>query len=312
MRVLIVGSAGQDGSLLVDNFLKLGHTVFGSSLSQGYYPSINSGNYHQMFVQLSDWVIAKKVLDELKPDYIFHMGAVHAASGDMKALGEHSRGDMYLCHVSITLNILEWMRVNYKSKLVVALSSQMYSPKNENVIIDESAATSPSSVYGETKSEAFTLIKKYREDYQVWVSGAILFNHTSIRAKSSFLFPQIAQQFRENERMGGGIIKVRNANSYLDISSAVEVCSGLVKMIFADVPEDFVFGSGKLCQIKDLIYKVSKLMGEIHEYEIVSENSTPGGPQLVSNPRKAQEILGWSPVLTPEEILAQMIEGKLA
>ncbi len=312
MRVLIVGSAGQDGSILVDNFLSLGYKVFGISLNRTYHPINNSENYKQLIAQLSDWVAAEKILNDLRPDYIFHMGAVHAASGEMNSLGEKSSGEMFSCHVSVTHNILKWMRLNRNSRLIVALSSQMYSAKNQNHLIDESSAICPSSVYGETKSEAFSLIKKYRRNYSVWAAGAILFNHTSIRSKPSFLFPHIALQIRENMKKGGGVIKIRNANSHLDISSSVEVCSGLVKMINQDSPEDFIFGSGKLCQVRDVIQNASKLVNIESEYEIISEISAFGGHQLVSNPSKALEILEWRPVLTPEEILVRIIQEKLA
>lgn len=312
MRVLVIGSSGQDGSLLVDHYLNAGQEVFGASLSRVYEPVNNSDNYRHLFVQFSDPNNSQKVLDGINPDYIFHMGAIHAASGEMNSLGERSYREMFSCHVSITHNILNWLRFNRNSKLIVALSSQMYSANHKSFTIDESSDISPSSVYGETKAEAFELIKKYRRENSIWAAGAILFNHTSIRSKPSFLFPQIAYQFIENEKLGGKVINVRDAYSYLDISSAVEVSSALVKMINQEIPEDFVFGSGKLCQIKDVIHKASELLNIKSGYEIISENSSSGGFNLVSNPRKAKEILGWDPVLTPEEILVEIIKERLA
>lgn len=309
---MVIGSAGQDGSILIDLYLKSGHTVFGVALTRVYFPVVNSHNYRQVLVDLSNPDLAERLLNELRPDLIFHCAAVHASSGSMSILGKAAYEKMFQCHVSITQNALEWIRVNSQVKLVVALSSQMYSAKAGANILKETSLPSPSTVYGHSKWAAFELIKRYRDLHGIWASGAILFNHSSIRSKPSFLFPQLTKQFQDVFMGDRRTINVRNVNSYIDIASAVEICTGMSQMVTLDSPEDFVFGSGSLCSVRELIHEVGQTLNLPKKIEIVSDTHEEVKNSLVSDITKARNFLDWKPQLKPRDILLNMIEGKLA
>jgi len=306
VRVLIVGATGQDGSFLAENFLLRGHVVLGVSSVNS---SIKRGGFQPLYADLSDSLKSKAIFDDFRPDWIFHMAAVHSSSASSELLPEKTLEQIYSCNVGITQNILEWQRTNLKSKSIISLSSQMYSQEISGTYINESSILNPRNYYAKTKVEAFSLMKKYRGSHGVHTSGAILFNHTSSRSKSKFLFPQLAIKISQLLRGETSEIIVRDPDAELDISDALEVSEGISKMVEIDQPTDFIFASGFSFKIHEIIATTINQLGFDGNYTIEREvGDFKSAPRIIGNPERALRLLNWKVTNSPEKILATMIK----
>jgi nucleoside-diphosphate-sugar epimerase len=303
MRFLVTGARGQDGMYLVNSLKMAGHDVVEVGRNRSKFfrlGQIVEGDSPK----LENPIAAGEFLNSQKPDCILHFAAVHYPT--MLQDGESNQDRMFACHVTTTQNLLDWMVNRENCKMIVALSSQMYSTKDENQVIRENSDHQPVTFYGKTKSEAHNLVRQYSDKYQVNAAGAIFFNHTSIRSKADFLFPILAKSISNSIKNGFEDITIRNSNSYLDIGSSDEYCEGVLSMLAEDSLTDYIFSSGQALKISSIVEDAFLLMGLQGKMALLSE-STETSWCLVGDNRKARENLLWRPQKTPSEILVDMI-----
>jgi len=318
LRALIIGCRGQDGRLLSEILSAHGYEVYGIhkptnidlEILHKLSPGKDSNLVEEHCVDFSKYQTTIEHLDSIKPNRIFHLGAVHGSSVDMQSFGKDKLNEMRDCHVEITNNLLQWISKNKSdSRLAVALTAQMYSGMNSSVIINEDSKVSPQNVYAQTKLESFDLIKRYRELNRVFAIGLVLFNHTSIYAKSNFLFKELAKQISEYKQNLRQKISVINADYEIDISDAREVCDAMRLSIEAETPKDYVISSGDLVSIRNIITGAAKILKmHINEDDIKSTGSRPQANKLVGDSGLIYKDLGWQSKIKSSELLASMVE----
>jgi len=318
MKVLIIGCRGQDGKWLSEILSKKGYKVFGIHKSvpivgQNFKISHEEKNKHLVMEYFVDFSIKQKAveyLDKIQPNLIFHLAAVHESSTDRKNVSISNAEKMQNCHVQITFNILQWISNKDRStKLAVALTSQMYSGGSSRVGISEESTTSPQNIYGQTKLESFDLIRKYRQQNDIFVSGLILFNHTSIYAKPNFLFRVLAKQITEYRKNIRQKILISNADYEIDVCDAREVCEAMRLSLESNYPSDYVISSGSLVTIRSVIKEAAKLLNvSINDENISSTSSEPQKNILLGNSEKIFKDLGWRSHIKPAQLLASMVE----
>ncbi len=310
MSILITGMNGQDGRILSEYFKANGEKVFGIARDQVSYPHDKK---HQVeSVKIDSSASFNEFLDFAKPKSIFHLAASHANSTEMKIHGEKAQMEMFSVHVEATRIILDWQSQNLKlkTKLVVALSSQMYTANANLTWIDESTALSPSTKYGQTKSRAYELIREYRSKYGVYATGAILFNHSSRFSKPDFVLVEIARQIIEVLSGESNKIVLRNFDSEIDISDAESICKALVSMLSLEKPEDFVLASGTPTNLRNLTLDCLDWYKVTRKIELISTNSIRTAPKtLVGNSKKASAMLNWNPTHDPVTLLVSIVDN---
>ena len=307
MRAIIIGAQGQDGRYVTENLQRAGVEVFGAVRKK--FSHLESSPSAQLFeIDMADERFAHEFLNYISPDYIFHLAAIHAPSHSMKTHENEYREAMIACHLGITENLLKWQRNHLRSRSVVALSSQMYvNNPTEGRLINEDTVPDATTPYGDSKIRAWNALKKYRDEFGVQSSGAILFNHTSQRSNSGFLFPTLVDKIHAVLENRSSEIQVVNELAEIDISHAREITDALVKMVLAKNSEDFVLGSGKQESIQEILNKIAiKLQVEL---KICSENEPQRVQCLKSSIGKAKSLLGWEPTLAPVQILSEMIQS---
>lgn len=304
MKVLITGAGGQDGNHIANMYHLLGNNVLGL-----LNPKSQSANFQFPIVKLdfSDPKSAHHLLNDYKPDLIFHLAAVHHASSQKVYNKNKLVSDMFKCHVSMTKNILDWQKKNVNTSSLFALTSQMYSLDKSGHYINENSVVDPQNIYGKTKELAFSLIKKYRNRFHLNSHAAILFNHTSIRSKKQFIFPQLADQLRKLLSEETSKISLAEPEAELDITHSDEICEGLMRQIELSKPSDLVYAQGRSIKISDLVLQFLDEVRYETKVEIVKNgqkvNSTLA---LIGDSSKAQALIGWHASKTPLEILLEL------
>jgi len=319
MRALIIGIRGQDGTFLKSILVENGYAVFGvlrplEKMAFGWQNDVSlsiTQKGGEIEIDLADPNLCKEYLNLIKPDRIFHLAAEHGPSLEMAEVEKYKSQEMYNCHAALTRNLLEWIKENRKSKLVVALTSQMYTPSLRIHKINENDVYAPQNLYAKTKLDGFDLIKKYRQEYDLFAVGLILFNHTSEIAKPSYLFNMLAQQlieFRNQERKH---IIVQNALQKIDICDASEVCDAIYKSIEYKLPKDFVISSGELSSIESIILEAAQILKiQVKKENIHSLQNQKDITSICGDPAEVFKHLNWKARKNPAQILAEMTNFK--
>lgn len=303
MKILIIGADGQDGQILTEIANESGHEVVGVTrnslkLSASTFPlNRNLQNSREM----------SELLNEIAPEAIFNVAAVHASSSQMASLGMEKHQEMLETHVGLTENILNWQKYNLKTKSIIALSSQMYTSDKEVKIIDFTSPVNPSSVYGETKALAWNKIRRYRRNFGVRTSAAILFNHSSKYSRRDFLFIELAKQILDFMRGERDTIILRDANSRIDICDAFEVCQGMLRILNIETASDYIFSSGKLAVISDVITDCFVHLNIDKVPSIHSSAEPRSNFALIGDYSLTKKELGWEPIKSPGALLADIV-----
>src|ERR1700752_2141972 len=198
-KALITGITGQDGSYLADLLLAKGYEVHGiirrastfntARIDHLYQdPHVHGGHLFLHFGELADSVNLVKLLYDLKPDEIYHLGAQShvRVSFDIPEYTADVTG------VS-TIRILEAIReTGVKTRFYQASSSEMFG-KVQEIPQTETTPFWPRSPYGAAKVFAYWVTINYRESSGLHASNGILFNHESPRRGETFVTRKITR-----------------------------------------------------------------------------------------------------------------------
>jgi GDPmannose 4,6-dehydratase len=286
------------------------HSLNGDQVWGSTRTSLKNGDstFNIIEENLQDSTSANKCLEKIKPNFIYHLAAIHFDSTINSFSSSKLRKEMYECHVNITKNILNWQSKNLDTKSIIALSSQMYSGNKNDQSINESSICNPQNYYAETKVEAFNLIRFYRNNYHTNSNGAILFNHTSIKSKKGFLFPKLAKQMFDVIYNKSDKIFLDNPNKQIDICHASDVCEGLFKFMSYKPACDLIFSSGKLIKITDLIRQTFVSLRFSGSYDIIETGvKSQENKVVVGDIRLTKRLISWTPTKNPVEILTEQI-----
>lgn len=167
MRVLVTGGAGYIGSVVTEQLIGDGHeVVVYDNLSKGHRGAVVEG---AEFVQasLSDAETLRTTLSDRKVEAVIHMAASSLVGESVEQPSKY-----YLNNVVAGLVLLETMLLGDVKRLVFSSTAAVYG-EPETQPIEETAVTSPTNPYGETKLAFEHALK--------WFDGAYGLRYASLR-----------------------------------------------------------------------------------------------------------------------------------
>ncbi|KYD32431.1 GDP-mannose 4,6 dehydratase [Geobacillus stearothermophilus] len=346
-RALITGVTGQDGSFLAEFLLEKGYEVHGiirrsSSYNQERLEDIlsqeevdaikniiNNKNFHLHYGDLTDTSNIIRLIGEIRPDEIYNLAAqshvrvsfdMPEYTADVDALG--------------TLRILEAVRIlglTEKTRIYQASTSELYG-KVQEVPQKETTPFYPRSPYGVAKLYAYWITKNYRESYGMFAVNGILFNHESERRGETFVTRKITLAAARIAQGKQDKLYLGNLDALRDWGYAKDYVECMWLMLQHDTPEDFVIATGEMHSVREFATLAFKYAGIEIEWqgEGINEKGIDKATgrvlievdpkyfrpaevdQLLGDPTKAKELLGWNPTKTPfEELVRIMVEADM-
>ncbi|MBK3494476.1 GDP-mannose 4,6-dehydratase [Viridibacillus sp. YIM B01967] len=155
-KAIVTGGAGFIGSHLVDELLSKGTEVFViDNFSSGNSSNLNP-NAKLFNIDIGDFQI-KSLIQELKPDALFHL----AAQADVgRSVGNPSEDERV--NINGTINLLQGCVEASVPKFIFSSTSAVYGNIQRD-IITEKESTTPSSFYGLSKLAAEYYIRLFYE-----------------------------------------------------------------------------------------------------------------------------------------------------
>lgn len=318
---LITGICGQDGSYLADLLLSKGYEVHGiirrsSSFNTARLehhinnPEIYNKTLFLHYGDLTDFNSLLGILTKYNPDEVYNLGAQShvRVSFDMPVYTGETVGIG-------ALNLLEAVRtyqqtIGKKIRYYQASSSEMYG-KVQEVPQKESTPFYPRSPYGCAKVYAHYLTVNYRESYNIHASCGILFNHESPRRGETFVTRKIT---RAVGRIYHGLQKklyLGNLDSYRDWGFAGDYVEAMWMMLQQEKPDDYIVATGKMITVREFCKKAfARLDMNYEDYvEVDPKYYRPAEvDQLLGDPTKAQNILGWNPKVNIDGLINMMTD----
>src|SRR5471032_1169817 len=258
-KALITGITGQDGSYLADLLIEKGYEVHGiirrastfntSRIDHLYAdPHINGVRLFLHYGDLADSVNLVKLLYELKPDEVYHLGA----QSHMRVSFDIAEYTADVTGVG-TIRILEAIReTGVRSKFYQASSSEMFG-KAQQVPQTETTPFWPRSPYGVAKVFAYWATVNYRESYGLHASCGILFNHESPRRGETFVTRKIT---RAVCRINYGLqdkLYLGNLDAKRDWGFAGDYVDAMWRMLQQDRPDDYVIATGVAHSVQEFV-----------------------------------------------------------
>lgn len=316
MKALITGITGQDGSYLADLLIEKGYEVHGIIRRSSSFNTARIEHLMQnpkLFLHhgdLTDYNTLANIIDEHHFDEIYNLGAQShvRVSFDAPVYTGQTAGIGTL-HMLEAIRLYE-KRHGKKIRYYQASSSEMFG-KVQEVPQKETTPFYPRSPYGCAKVYAHYLTVNYRESYGLHASCGILFNHESPRRGETFVTRKIT---RAVGRIYQGLQKklyLGNLDALRDWGFAGDYVEAMWRMLQQDTPDDYVVATGKMISVREFCEKAfARFNMDYKQYvEIDPRYYRPAEvDQLLGDPTKAKEKLGWEPKVTTDELINMMAD----
>jgi GDPmannose 4,6-dehydratase len=319
-RALITGITGQDGSYLADFLLAKDYEVHGiirrastfntARIDHLYQdPHVHGVRLFLHYGDLADSVHLVKLLYNLGPDEIYHLGAqshvrvsfdIPEYTADVTGVG--------------TIRILEAVReAGVKTRFYQAASSEMFG-KVQAVPQTETTPFWPRSPYGVAKLFSYWATVNYRESYSLHATNGILFNHESPRRGETFVTRKISRAVARIKYGLDSALYLGNLDAQRDWGYAPEYVEGMWLMLQQDRPDDYVLATNETHTVREFVQHAFA-HADLDWKQFVKHDGRYERPAevdlLIGDPAKAKKQLGWEPKVRFEELVKLMVDADL-
>ena len=333
---LITGITGQDGSYLAEFLLDKGYDVHGTirRSSVDYRERIahleGHPHFHLHYADMGDSMSIIQVLNKVRPDEIYNLAAQSHVqvsfdspeyTADVDAIG--------------VLRLLEGIRqcgLTDSCRFYQASTSELYG-KVEEVPQNEDTPFHPYSPYAVAKLYGFWIVKEYREAYGMFACSGILFNHESERRGETFVTRKITLAAARIAQGKQDKLYLGNLSSLRDWGYARDYVECMWLILQQPKPEDFVIATGEQHSVREFCILAFRRAGIELRFEGEGRNvkgiDTATGRvvievspdfyrptdvvNLLGDPTRACERLGWNPAKTSfEQLVNLMVDSDMA
>jgi GDPmannose 4,6-dehydratase len=285
-------------------------------------------NFYLHHGDMTDSSSLIRIIQQIQPEEIYNLAAQSHVAVSFEEPEYTANSDALGA-----LRILEAIRIlglEKKTRFYQASTSELFGLVQE-VPQKETTPFYPRSPYACAKLYAYWITVNYREAYGMYACNGILFNHESPIRGETFVTRKIT---RAMARIKLGLQKclyLGNLGAKRDWGHAKDYVEMQWMMLQQDEPDDFCIATGVQYSVRDFVNAAAKELGiEIRwEGEGVDEkgiNIATGqtivavDPKyyrptevetLLGDPSKAKEELGWTPKITFDQMVAEMVQADL-
>ncbi len=338
-KAFITGVTGQDGAYLSELLLNKGYEVHGLKRRSSLFNTARIDHLYQdphdenqKFIlhhgDLTDSSSLIKVIQEVQPDEIYNLAAQSHVAVSFEEPEYTANSDALGA-----LRMLEAIRIlglEGKTKYYQASTSELYgqvweTPQNENTPFQ------PRSPYAVAKLYAYWITVNYREAYGIYACNGILFNHESPIRGETFVTRKITRALARIKLGLQDKLYLGNIDSKRDWGHAKDYVEMQWLMLQQEYPEDFTISTGVQYSVRDFVNVAAKEIGIKLKWQgkgiketaidvdsgkvIISIDTRYFRPTevetLLGDSTKAREKLGWTPKISFEELVKEMVFNDL-
>lgn len=333
-KAIITGVTGQDGAYLAELLLEKGYEVHGIRRRTSLFNTDRIDHLYQdphqkntkLFLHYGDMTDTSslvRIIQQVQPDEIYNLAAQSHVAVSFEEPEYTANSDALGA-----LRILEAIRLlglEKKTKFYQASTSELYGLVQE-VPQKETTPFYPRSPYAVAKLYAYWITVNYREAYGIYACNGILFNHESPLRGETFVTRKITRALARIKLGLQDCVYLGNLNAKRDWGHAKDYVEMQWLMLQQEQAEDFVIATGMQYSVRDFINAAAQELGmqikwkgngveekgyDAHGKCVVAVDPRYFRPTevetLLGDPTKAKDKLGWTPKITFDTLVAEMV-----
>lgn len=341
---LITGITGQDGAYLAEFLLDKGYIVHGIKRRSSLFntdridhlyrdPHEKGVRFFLHHGDLTDSSSLIRIIQQTQPHEIYNLAAQSHVAVSFEEPEYTANSDALG-----PLRILEAIRIlgmERKTRFYQASTSELYGLVQE-IPQKETTPFYPRSPYAVAKLYAYWITVNYREAYGIYACNGILFNHESPIRGETFVTRKITRALARIKLGLQDCLYLGNLDAKRDWGHAKDYVEMQWLMLQQEQPEDFVIATGVQYSVRDFINVATKELGMQIQWQgsgVEEKAYWKNGPDgrsarpiiqvdpryfrpaevetLLGDASKAKAKLGWSPKITFEQLVTEMINEDL-
>lgn len=292
-KAIIIGSSGQDGRILYDYLINLKYEVIG----------INRNNFNIHEKEKIDQLIKK-----VQPNQVYYLAAYHSSSENIANFNAELNYKVNYIAVLFFLDSIK--KFSSHTRFFFASSSFIFKPSR--FLINEKKEFSPSSLYGLTKVASMNACKLYRENYNIFASVGILFNHESKYRTNDFLSKKIVEAavdiyLKKRKRK----LQINNLQAKVDWGFAPDYVDAIYKINNAKIPNDFVIATGKLNTVESFAKIAFSYLDLDFSKYIEEKKNQKYNNYRIGDSSYLKKICNWTTTFTFQEMVEKLVCDEL-
>jgi GDPmannose 4,6-dehydratase len=316
-KAIVTGITGQDGAYLARHLLQHDYEVVGinrrSSTSEKSYTKLEwlgvADDVKFVDGDLTDISSLIRVINDVAPNEVYNLGAQSFVK---------TSWDQPILTAQVTgvgpLNMLEALRVTgCDARFYQASSSEMFGkivePKQS-----ETTPFYPRSPYGVAKLHGHWITTNYRESFQMYACSGILFNHESPLRGIEFVTRKVTDAVARIKLGMEDKLSLGNLDATRDWGHAADYVKAMWLMLQQEEADDFVVATGETHSVRRMCEIAFEHVGLSYQNYVVVDPKffRPAEVDvLLGNPEKAKKVLNWTPEISFEEMIREMVEADL-
>lgn len=345
---LITGITGQDGAYLAELLLSKDYVVHGIKRRASLFntdridhlyqdPHVSNRNFILHYGDMTDSSSLIRIIQQVQPNEIYNLAAQSHVAVSFEEPEYTANSDALGA-----LRVLEAIRIlglEKKTRFYQASTSELYGLVQETPQ-KETTPFYPRSPYAVAKLYAYWITVNYREAYGMYACNGILFNHESPVRGETFVTRKITRALARIKLGLQDCLYLGNLDAKRDWGHAKDYVEMQWLMLQQEKPEDFVIATGVQYSVRDFVNAAARELGMqirwegqgVNEVGFLSPQSSvliPSGSEraivrvdpryyrptevetLLGDPTKAKQKLGWTPKITFDELVAEMVREDL-
>jgi len=309
VQALITGIGGFAGSHLADYLLaETDWRVVGCVLNDCDIPDYLRGQVYCQVVDLRDLEAVQHVLDEVAPDFIFHLAALAKVADSWR-----TPWPVLENNILSQLNLLQALvNLGARPRIMVVGSNEEYGlVQPEDLPLAEESPLRPNSPYGVSKVTQDMLGLQYFLSHQLPIIRVRPFNHIGPRQAPGFVAPDFARQIAAAEfGQRPPRMQVGNLEAQRDFTDVRDRVRAYYLAVTQGLPGDvYNIGSGKSHSVQELLDTLlSYSQVEITVEKDPSRLRPSDVPEVRCDASKFRTLTGWQASIPFETSLRDVLD----
>ena len=306
MKALVVGGGGFVGPYLVRHLKdELGYEV---TVTKTEKETLAMDGAVVKNLDILDKNQISELLNEEKPDYLFHLAAQSSVAYSWK-------NPTLTVDVNIKgcVNLLEAVKdADEKQRVLLIGSGEEYGhiKKDECPIIEDNVLR-PGNIYAATKSCQNMLGKIYSDAYGLDIMMVRAFNHIGPNQTPVFVVADFCKQVADIEKgKQEPVIYVGNLSAKRDFTDVRDVVKAYALLVKGGKRgETYNVGRGHAVAIEDILKEIVSMSDKDIEVKVDEKKLRPVDvPIIEPDIEKIKKEVGWEPVIELRQTLEETLE----
>lgn len=297
-RALIIGSGGQDGTLLSKLLTNRKYDVIG----------IKRNDLDVLNIQK-----VVECIGDIKPTEIYYLAAFHHSSDTLPPSSAEIFHRSMDLHFHAPVNFLDAITQSCRLiKFFFASSSHIFGP-SENGMHTEKTPFTPESEYSISKVAGMRACQYYRINKNIFASTGILYNHESPLRKTSFLSKKIAVAVANIYKNKQGSLELADLDAETDWGDARDTVEAIHHILQLNNAGDYIVSTGKLHSVRDFVETAFNYVG-LNYLDYVVTKKIDGfrkSTRRLGSFSKLNHESGWKPSIDFKTMVSNLVQHEI-